>query len=369
MKKISILDLKAQYRSIQKDIDNAINSVIKDTAFIGGVHVQELEEKIAKYCNTKYAVGLNSGTDALYLSLWALGVKSQDEVITSPFTFFATAEVIALLGAKPVFVDILPASFNIDPDLIEKKITKKTKAIIPVHLFGQPARMDKIIKLAKKHNLHVIEDAAQAIGSEFKNKKTGNLADIGCFSFYPTKNLGAYGDGGMITTNSKRLADTIKMLRNHGSVVKYDNKTIGISSRLDGIQASILVAKLKYLDKWNKQRKTIAKLYNEKLANISFIETPSEEKDSKHIYHQYTIRVKNNKRDNLRKYLLENGISTMIYYPKPLHLLEAFKYLGYKMGDFPQAEQASLEVLSLPMYPELEKDKINYITKLIKKYV
>lgn len=370
MKKIiPMLDLKVQYQSIKKDIDEAIKSVIDDTAFINGNYVKKLEEQIAAYCNTSYAAALNSGTDALYLSLWSLGIKKGDEVITTPFTFFATAEVIALLGAKPVFVDIEYDTFNINPDLIKEKIIKKTRAIIPVHLFGQMAKMDDIMKIARKYKLQVIEDAAQAIGSKLRENKAGSIGNIGCFSFYPTKNLGGYGDGGMIVTNNKQLADKIKMLRNHGSVVKYDNETIGVNSRLDGIQASILDAKLKYLDKWNKQRRIAANLYNKKLKKISAIEIPKEIDNIYHTYHQYTIRIKSGKRDKLKQYLFENGVSTMIYYPKPLHLLKAFSYLKHKEGDFPEAEKASREVLSLPIYPEITEKQVNYITKLIEKYV
>ncbi|OGK62535.1 transcriptional regulator [Candidatus Roizmanbacteria bacterium RIFOXYB2_FULL_38_10] len=369
--KIPILDLKAQYKSIQKEIDNAIKTVIAESAFIGGRHVEELEKNIAAYCGTKYAVALNSGTDALYLALWALGIGEGDEVITSPFSFFATAEVIAKVGAKPVFVDIDPTAFNIDPDLIKAKITKKTKAIIPVHLFGQAAEMDKINALAKKHKFFVIEDACQAIGATYKGKKTGNLGDIGAFSFFPSKNLGAYGDGGIVTTNNKDLADKIRQLRNHGSKVKYYNDEIGVSSRLDGIQAAILNAKLKHLDKWNKARNNVAKTYAKLMKNVSGIILPNNEncklkiEHCQHVFHQYTIRVKNGKRDELKKYLADKGIQTMIYYPVPLHLLKAMEYLGYKKGSLPEAEKACSEVLSLPIYPELKNKTITQIGKIL----
>lgn len=368
-KSIPSADLYKEYLSIKTDIDKAIAKVIADSAFIGGKYVEALEEKIASFCQTKYAVALNSGTDGLYLSLWALGVGAGDKVITTPFTFIATAEVIAVLGATPIFVDIEKDTFNIDATQIEEKITKKTKAIIPVHLFGQPAQMDKIKKLAKKYKLFVIEDACQAIGAEFNGKKAGSIGDIGCFSFFPSKNLGGYGDGGIITTNSKKLADKIRLLRNHGSLMRYHNEIIGVSSRLDGIQASILLAKLPYLDRWNKKRREIAKYYNNVLKNVKNIELPKEEKNSYHVYNQYTIRVKNGKRDMLKKHLLKHGITSMIYYFTPLHLQKALKYLNYKKGDFPIAEKASTEVLSLPVYPELSKEETTYITNTIKRYV
>ncbi len=367
-KSIPAVDLLAQYKSIKGSIDKAIASVIADSAFIGGKYVEALEKKVAAYCNTKYAVTLNSGTDALYLSLWALGIGAGDEVITTPFTFIATAEVIAVLKATPVFVDIEKDTFNIDAAQIEEKITKKTKAIIPVHLFGQPAQMDKIKKLAKKYKLFVVEDACQAIGAEFNGKKVGSIGDVGCFSFFPTKNLGGYGDGGIITTNNKKLADKIRLLRNHGSIARYHNEIIGVSSRLDGLQASILLAKLPHLNRWNKRRREIAKHYNNLLQNINEIQLPKEE-NSYHVYNQYTIRVKNGKRDELRKHLLEHGIASMIYYLTPLHLQEALKYLKHKKGNFPVAETASAEVLSLPVYPQLTKSKITYIAKYIKNYV
>lgn len=361
--KIPILDLQVQYKTIKKEIDAAIKTVIAESSFIGGKHVEELENNIASYCGTKYAVALNSGTDALYLALWALGIGKGDEVITSPFSFFATAEVIAKVGAKPVFVDIDPATFNINPELIEGKITKNTKAIIPVHLFGQAAGMDKINALAKKYGFFVIEDACQAIGATYKGKKTGNLGDVGCFSFFPSKNLGAYGDGGILTTNHLPLATKVKILRNHGSKVKYYNDEIGVSSRLDGLQAAILNVKLKHLDKWNKARNEVAQMYDKLLSNINWLQTPRVSPE--HVFHQYTIRVTNGKRYELKNYLAEQGIQTMIYYPIPLHLLKAMEYLGYKKGSLLEAEKACEEVLSLPMYPELQFNHINKISALL----
>lgn len=364
---IVMVDLYAQYKSIKKEIDSAIDNVIKDTAFIGGKYVEKLESDIAKFVGTKYAVSLNSGTDALYLALWAMGIGEGDEVITTPFTFFATAEVIARVGAKPVFVDIDPKTFNIDTGKIEEKITKKTKAIIPVHLYGYPAEMDKIMKIAKKHKLKVIEDACQSIGAKYRAKMTGAIGDIGCFSFFPSKNLGAYGDGGIVTTNDKKLAEKITMLRNHGSKIKYYNDEIGVSSRLDGIQAAILSTKLKHLREWGKERNRVANEYRKLLKDIDWVELPEYEisKATTHVYHQFTIRVKNGKRDQLQKYLADNGIASMIYYPVPLYSLEAFSYLKLDKKDFPESEKAVKEVLSLPIYPELRTPQIAKIAKHI----
>ena len=364
-----LVDLYVQYLSIKKDIDNAIKTVIQESTFIGGKYVETLEQEIAKYCGVKYAVSLNSGTDALFLSLYSLGITQGDEVITTPFTFIATSEVVALRGAKPVFVDIEPYTFNINPELIEQKITKKTKAIIVVHLFGQPTRMDKIKQIASKHHLYIIEDAAQSIGATYKSKRVGSIGITGCFSFFPSKNLGGYGDGGIITTNNKKIADQIRLFKNHGSIKKYYNTAIGLSSRLDSIQASILLAKLPYLDRWNNKRKDIAYLYSQYLKDIEWIDTPKETPKASHVYHQYTVRVKKGMRNGLKQYLARLGISTMIYYPVPLHLLKAMKYLQYKKGDFPVTEKASSEVLSLPIYPELEKKDISYIAKKIRSYV
>jgi len=387
---MQFLDLKAQYRSVKKEIDRAIKRVLESGQFIGGQEVENFEKEFARFCGVKYAISVNSGTDALFLSLKALGIGSGDEVITTPFTFIATAEVIANLGAKPVFVDINPQTFNIDPSKIEKAITKKTKAIILVHLFGQMADMDEIMRIAKKYKLFVVEDAAQAIGAkikfpisnfQFSNKSqisksklkikwrmAGAIGDVGCFSFFPSKNLGAFGDGGMVVTNNKKLAEKICLLRNHGSSPKekYLNLILGTNSRLDAIQAAILRVKLKYLKKWIKKRQEIANYYNQFLQGIGDIQVPEILLDRTHTFHQYTIRTKN--RDKLKKYLEKNGIPTMIYYPIPLHLQPAFKCLGYKKGDFTESEKASKEVLSLPMYPELKIREQNWIVKKIKEF-
>jgi len=387
---IKFLDLQTQYKSIKKEINLAIKRVLESGHFIGGEEVEKFEKEIAKFCGVKYAIGVNSGTDALFLSLKALGVGPGDEVITTPFTFIATAEVIANLGAKPVFVDIDPKTFNIDPSKIEKTITKKTKAILPVHLFGQMVDMDEIMRIARKYKLYVIEDAAQAIGAkikfpisnfQFSNKSqisksklkikwriAGTIGDIGCFSFFPSKNLGAYGDGGMVVTNNKKLAEKIWLLRNHGSSPKekYLNLILGTNSRLDVLQAAILRVKLKYLAKWSRERAEKADYYNKNLKGVGDIIAPVTASDRSHIFHQYTIRTKS--RDELQRYLKENGIPTMIYYPLPLHLQPALKYLGYKKGDFPEAEKASKEVLSLPVYPELKRKEQDFIVRKIKEF-
>ena len=365
---MQFLDLNVQYKSIKEEIDEAIERVLESAVFIGGKEVEEFEKEVAQFCGVKYAIGVNSGTDALFLSLKALDIKQGDEVITTPFTFIATAEVIANLGAKPVFVDINHETFNIDSSKIEKAITQKTKAIIPIHLFGQMADMDEIMEIARKHNLYVIEDAAQAIGAEYMGRKAGTIGDFGCFSFFPSKNLGAYGDGGMIITDNDKLAEKISLLKNHGSSPKekYLNLIIGTNSRLDAIQAAILRVKLKYLSKWSKKRAEKADYYSKNLRGIGDIIVPITLSDRNHIFHQYTIRTKF--RDKLQKYLNEQGVPAMIYYPLPLHLQPAFEYLNHKQGNFPESEKAAKEVLSLPIYPELlEKDQ-NLIIEKIKEF-
>jgi len=388
---MQFLDLNKQYESIKKEIDIAIKRVLDNDIFIGGQEVEDFENEMAKFCGVKYAIGVNSGTDALYLSLKALDIEQGDEVITTPFTFIATAEVIANCGAKPVFVDINPKTFNIDASKIEEKITKKTKVILPVHLFGQMAEMDGIMKIAKKHKLYVIEDAAQAIGasckfqipnSKFQTKHkaqstkqiwkmAGSIGDCGCFSFFPSKNLGAYGDGGMIITNNKKLADKIKLLRNHGSSPKekYKNIVLGTNSRLDSIQAAILRVKLKYLNKWNKERRKKANYYTEQFNESKNVITPIVEKNRTHIFHQYTIRVKNGKRGKLKSFLEEKNIPTMIYYPLPLHLQPAFRYLSYEEDDLPETEKAAKEVLSLPIYAEIGEGEQDDVIDWVKKFL
>ena len=353
---MKFLDLELQYKSIKNEVDEAINRVISRSSYILGEEVDELEEKIASYCKVKYAVGLNSGSDALTASLFALGIGKGDEVIVPSFTYIATAEAVAIVGATPVFCDVNDRTFNIDPKSFESVITDKTKAVIPVHLYGQPADMDPILSLAKKHNIKVIEDAAQAIGAEYKGKKTCSMGDIGCLSFFPTKNLGAYGDGGMLLTNKKEIADWVRMWRAHGQSKKYYTDFIGASSRLDTIQAAILLAKLPHLDEWNRKRSDLAAEYNKLFANIAGIETPFVPSEVKHVYHQYTIKVK--KRDELKNKLAEVDMPTMIYYPLPLHKQKAFLPYCNTAFDLKNSEDLASEVLSLPIYPEIKIDQI-----------
>lgn len=362
---MKLLDLNAQYQSIKKEIDKAIHDVIERSAFILGEDLEKFENEMAKYCGMKYAIGLNSGSDALLFSLRVYDIGPEDEVIVPAFTFIATAEVVSLERAKPIFVDIDPRIYNIDPAKIEEKITDKTKAIIPVHLYGQPADMDPIMEIARKHKLIVIEDAAQAIGAEYKGKKACSIGDVGCLSFFPAKNLGAYGDAGMIVTNDETIDEKIKMIRNHGSRKKYYHEILGDSSRLDNLQAAILRVKLKYIDQWNNERIKKAEKYNELLKDSSVI-TPYTLPNTKTVYQQYTIRVKN--RDELQKSLKEKNIPTAIHYPLPLHLQPVFKYLGYKKGDFPESERASKEVLSLPIFPELEQKNQECIMREILRF-
>jgi dTDP-4-amino-4,6-dideoxygalactose transaminase len=341
----------------------AINEVCESQIFCLGPKVAEFEEKIASYCDSRFAIGVSSGSDALLVSLMALEIKPGDEIITTPFTFFATAGAIARLGAKPVFVDVSDESYNIDVNLIEEKINTKTRAIIPVHLYGQLAQMKPITEIAKKHGLAVIEDAAQAIGATQDGKKSGSLGDCGCFSFYPTKNLSAFGDGGLVTTNSETTAEKIKILREHGQNSQYSYKTIGGNFRLDGIQGAVLTVKLRYLDQWNEKRRQNAAMYNELLANLP-VKRPKIEANNVSIYHQYTIRAP--RRDDLRKHLKEHGTGSMVYYPVPLHLQECFSSLGYQEGDLPVSEELCKEVLSLPIYPELTEKQFKYVAEIIK---
>lgn len=365
---IPFVDLKAQYDSIKDEIDEAIQNVINNTSFIMGEELKKFEEEFAQFCDVKYAIGVANGSDALILALRACGIGEGDEVITIPHTFIATAEAISNVVGKVIFVDIDPKTYTIDVSKIEEKINKRTKAIIPVHLYGQSANMDPIMRLAKKYDLKVIEDAAQAHGAEYKGKKVGSIGDVGCFSFYPGKNLGAYGDAGMITTNNEEISKKLRLLRNHGRVTKkYEHEIEGYSSRLDNLQAAILRVKLKYLNKWNAMRRKNAEKYNELLGNIGEITTPYEADYAKHVYHLYVIRVKNG-RDKLREELKSKGVATGIHYPIPLHLQPAYSYLGYKRGGFPVTEKASQEILSLPMFAELNGGQIEEIVKIIKNF-
>ena len=357
------LDLKAQWLSIKSEISAAINAVVESQQFILGPQVQALEEEVAKYCGTKFAVGVASGTDALLLALHAAGVGPGDEVLMPTFSFIATADSVSLLGAMPVFVDIEPSTFAIDPAQLEAKITPRTRAIMPVHLYGHPADMDSINSIAQRHHLKIIEDNAQSIGAQYKNRKTGGLGDLGCISFFPSKNLGAYGDGGMIVTNSEPYSKHLRVLRNHGSAKKYYATEQGWNSRLDEIQAAILRVKLRHLDKWGAARRKNASSYSQLLKAIPGVVTPIEAPGAEHVYHQYTIRVRN--RDQVQSALTEQGIGATVYYPTPMHLQPIFAQLGYHAGDLPHAEEVAKEVLSLPIYPELTSEQIHRVVAAI----
>ena len=428
---VPLLDLQRQYQSIKEEIDSAIQRVVDSQYFILGEEVEKFEEEIANYCGVEHAIGVASGTDALKLSLEAAGVGEgeNDKVITAPFTYFATVGSIVNAGAEPVFVDIKPDTFNIDPEEVRKLLEGEkdapnapqatshkpqangstnhspltdVKAIIPVHLYGQMADMDPIMELAEEYNLVVIEDAAQAIGATYQSsldsegppntdvspqatghkpqannstnhlpltrKKAGSIGDLGCFSFFPTKNLGGYGDGGMVVTDDDELAEKVRMLRVHGSKEKYYNEIVGYNSRLDALQAAVLSAKLPHLDNWSKQRAQNAAAYNEALETVSGLVTPKRVEDRTHIYHQYTIRVKNGRRDDLIEHLNEKGIGNKVYYPLSLHQQGCFEGLSYKKGSFPNAEEASEEVLSLPTFPELTEKEIEYICESISSF-
>jgi len=363
---VALVGLKKQYHKLKKEIDSAIQKTLESGSYILGDNVCKFEEEIASFCNTKFAVGVASGTDALELSLRALGIEKDDEVITTPFTFIATAEAICRAGAKPVFADINLDTYNINPAELRKKVNRKTKAIIPVHLYGQPCDMDRLIQVSQEYNLKVIEDCCQAIGAEYKNKKVGSFGDTGCFSFFPSKNLSTYGDGGMIVTNNQDVYELLKMLRAHGSRNKYFHIHQGLNSRLDELHAAILRVKFTHIKQWNNQRRKLAKIYNDcfKEANLTnIIICPKESNNAKHVYHIYAVRVKN--RDALRDYLQKKGIQTSIHYPLGLHMQEVYKKLNYKQGDFPNTELAASEIISLPMYPELEEQEIAYIVKTI----
>ncbi|WP_053365621.1 DegT/DnrJ/EryC1/StrS family aminotransferase [Bacillus sp. FJAT-27245] len=363
--KIQMLDLSEQYQSMREEILQTIDEVMSSSRFILGENVKKLEGDVARYSAAGYGIGVGNGSDAIHIALQAAGVKEGDEVITTAFTFFATGGAIVRAGATPVYVDIDPVTFNIDPSEIEAAITAKTKAIIPVHLYGQMADMDKIKEIADRHQLAVIEDAAQAIGARYKGYNVGELGTAATYSFFPTKNLGAYGDGGMIITSNEDLAEKARVIRVHGSKPKYYHHVLGYNSRLDEMQAAILNVKFPHLDKWSEARRARAAYYTEKLNEqlADVIQTPTEKEGNYHVFHQYTLRVPH--RDELQNYLKEAGIATMIYYPLPLHVQPVFKNLGYKEGDLPETEKAAKEALSLPMYPELEREAQDYVIKKI----
>jgi dTDP-4-amino-4,6-dideoxygalactose transaminase len=363
--KVSLLDLKEQNESLRPEIDEAIKKVLDSNGFILGAEVQALETELAEYCQTKYAIACASGTDALLLALMAFNISYGDEVITTPYSFFATVSSVTRLGAVPVFVDIDPQTYNLDVAQIEKKITVKTKAIQPVHLYGQCAEMEDLRKIGEKYNVPLVEDAAQAIGAEENCKRAGAMSAIGCFSFYPSKNLGGMGDGGFMTTDDEALAKKLFALRVHGSEERYYHKYVGLNSRLDAMQAAILRVKLPHLDSWSNKRKENADNYRRLFTDAGLTEQivlPKERKNVRHIYNQFVIRVPQ-KRDELRRFLTENEIGTDIYYPVSLHQQECFTYLGYKENDFPESEKASRETLALPIYPELTVNQQEYVVE------
>jgi UDP-2-acetamido-2-deoxy-ribo-hexuluronate aminotransferase len=366
MREIQMVDLKAQYEKLGTEIDSAIKSVLNSTAFIKGPDVRLFEEELQAYMGVKHVISCANGTDALYLAMMVLGLKPGDEVITTNFTFIATIEVVALLGLKIVIVDPEPGSFNISVDAVKKAITPRTKAIVPVHLFGQCADMESLMELAQKHNLYIIEDAAQATGTDYffsngTGKKAGTIGHIGTTSFFPSKNLGCYGDGGALYTNDDDFAKKLRSIANHGMKVRYHYDDIGVNSRLDTIQAAILRVKLKYLSQFNAARNSAAGQYDEAFAGCRFITIPERVRYSSHIFHQYTIKVSEGKRDGLKKFLESKNIPSMVYYPGPLHLQDAYRYLGYNDTDFPVTTALCKEVLSLPIHPDMEQEQLDYI--------
>lgn len=369
MHTIHMSDLYGQYLTMKEEIDTAIQEVIKSTRFIKSGKVIDFEQKLADYLKSN-VVSCGNGTDALQIAIMALGLQPGDEVLTTPFTFVATVEVLCLLKLKPVFVDVDPDTFNIDTSQIEKWISPKTKAILPVHLFGQCANMERILAIAEQNNLLVIEDACQALGTDYifedgTTQKAGTIGHIGCNSFFPSKNLGAFGDGGAIFTGDKKLATVIRSIANHGMTAKYQYQRIGINSRLDSLQAAILEVKLKYFEKHIKARQKAAAFYDKNLGAIPGLKIPQRVDYSTHTFHQYTVRTK--KRDELQEYLKSKGIPSMIYYPEVLHLQKAYRFLGYKKGDFPMSEQLVKQVLALPMHTELDEEQLNYIVGAIEK--
>ncbi len=361
--KIPMLDLSAQYQEIKQEIDEAVQRVLDSGWFVLGKECEAFEQEFAKYNGSKYAIGVGSGTDALHLALLALNVGEGDEVITVPNTAIPTISAISLTGATPVFVDIDPESYTIDPRNLEQAITARTKAIIPVHLFGQSADMDLILEIANKHHIPIIEDCAQSQGATYKGKKTGNFGAIGCFSFYPSKNLGAYGDAGLITTNDEKIKEKLIMLRNYGQKGRYVHAEKGTNSRLDEIQAAILKVKLKHLDEWNEKRRKLANIYTRELKNVV---TPKEAGYANHVYHLYVIRTQN--RDQLMHYLREHEVGTQIHYPIPAHIQEAYQDLNQKEGSYPISESHAKEIVSLPLFPELSEEQVLHITKLINEF-
>ncbi len=368
--KIQLVDLSAGYHEIRDEIETAVRKILDKTNFVLGEEVDQFEKEFAAFCGSKYAVSVASGTDALKIALLAAGIENGDEVITTPSTFVATTEAIVQSKAVPVFADGLLDTYNLNPNEVEKKLTKKTKAILPVHLYGHPSAMDEIIRISQKYNLQIIEDCAQSFTAQYKNsdgkwRYTGTLGVAGCFSFFPAKNLGAFGDGGMLVTDDEKLYDNAKALRSHGSHVRYYHDFDGFNSRLDTIQAAILSVKLKHITRWTKMRNDVARKYNELLGGSVIV--PVSKENCRHSFNYYNIRFANkHSRDKVQKALLDNGVACQIYYPLPLHLQKAYVHLGYKKGDFPVAEKISDETLALPMYPELSDEQIRYIVKVVK---
>lgn len=362
--KLPLLDLKKQYQSLEGEIVPAVNAVIAGGQYIMGENVREFERAVAEYLGVKHAIAVANGTDALSIIFRALGIGPGDEVITTPFTFFATAETISSCGATPVFVDIHGDSMNIDAGQVEAAITPRTKAIEPVHIFGQPCNMDRLRELAEKHNLFLVEDACQAIGSEYAGRRIGGLGDAAAFSFFPTKNLGCYGDGGLITTDDDQLAETMGLIRVHGSPKKYYHSIVGQNSRLDEVQAAVLRIKLPHLDKWNEGRRELAGRYNQAFADLPL--TLPREVSGKHVYHLYVLR--SDRREAICAYLKEKGIATGRYYPLPLHLQEVYQSLGYKVGSLPRAEAACQEAFALPLYPELSRQNQDYVIQTVREF-
>ncbi len=364
MMKVPFLDLKVQYRTLRTEIDEAIGQVFEQAAFSGGTFVAGFEKEFASFCGSPYAIGVGSGTEALWLALCALGVNPGDEIITVPNSFIATAEAISLCGARPVFVDVEESTYNMDPTLLESAITPRTKAVIPVHLFGQTADMDPILKIAARHGLFIIEDACQAHGAEYKGIKAGSMGEAGCFSFYPGKNLGAYGEAGMVVTKDPALAEKVRMIRDHGQSQKYHHHRIGWNARMDGIQGAVLNVKLKRLTQWNEARRRNAHRYHALLGDIPDLAIPHEAPYGRHVYHIYAIRVRN--RDRLIALLAEGGIACGIHYPVPIHLQQAYGFLNLQEGSFPVAERCAKEFVSLPMFPELSDKQVEYVSQRVK---
>jgi dTDP-4-amino-4,6-dideoxygalactose transaminase len=361
---VPFLDLKVQYESIRADIDEAIQAVVASTAFAGGPFVQRFEEEFARYCGCAHAVGVGSGTEALCLALAASGVGVDDEVITVPNSFIATAEAISWCGAKPVFVDVVPDTYTLNPVLLDEAISSRTKAIVPVHLYGQAADMDPIREIGRRHGVTVIEDACQAHGALYKGHRAGSMGEAAAFSFYPGKNLGAYGEGGAVVTNNPELATQVRLMRDHGQSSKYHHELVGRNARMDGIQAAVLSVKLRHLDDWNASRRRSAELYRTRLGLVVQVIVPTEAEYARHVYHVYAIRVRN--RDALAGHLRANGVGVGIHYPIPIHLQPAYRNLAIREGSFPVTETSSRELLSLPMFAELREDQIGRVTELVR---